>query len=157
MCPSALLFHPTHYSHGHFDRCSCFNVALFYCFHVFQHFSFGSQGKAGLSVSMYFFPLLHYSCRILSSVAFDAADAFDADCLSTVCSHLHCHVGILNAILDHASSKDLASLFGSDREDVFLELISIFISFGLIKCQSLPQLKFLKNTIEIFEHFKSVW
>ena len=70
---------------------------------------------------------------------------------------------VLNAILDHAPTKDLAILLSSDCEDIFLELVSL-------SCQSLPLvpphsrhcvsnqiLKKKKNTSEKSEHFKTVW
>ena len=53
--------------------------------------------------------------------AFLLSVTYDTDCLSVDCSHVHCHVGVMCAILDHTFVRDLAILFNVEREDVIHE------------------------------------
>ena len=96
----AFLFLPTCYAQGHFNRCACLNVVFLYCFLVIQHFSLVSNIFAGFSLSV----------------------ALDTDCLYVDCSHVHCHVEVLGAILVHTFVADLAILFNVELEDVLQEL-----------------------------------
>ena len=63
---------------------------------VVQHFSLVHEEHSVSWDQCLSFHYFHYLFGILSSVA------FDADCLSSDCLHIHCHVRLLKAILDFA-------------------------------------------------------
>ena len=60
------LFFSSHPCQGHFNRCSCFNIAFFYCFLVIQHFPLVHEVQLVSWDQCLSFHYFHYSCCILS-------------------------------------------------------------------------------------------